>query len=130
MPFLLDTDWVIQTLAGHARAIDTIRRVRGDWIGMSWFTVAELYDGAFRSSNPQARLLNLRQFMSGYQIIVPDDATAETFAELRSYLRRKGMLIPDFDLLIAATAIRHDLTILTFNARHLTRVPDLKIYSS
>lgn len=129
MPYLLDTDWVIQTLAGHVRAVNTLRRVRGDWIGISWFTVAELYDGAFRSSNPQARLLNLRQFISGYQLVMPDDATAETFAELRSQLRRQGMMIPDFDLLIAATAIRHDLTLLTFNARHLARVPDLKIFA-
>jgi predicted nucleic acid-binding protein len=50
------------------------------------------------------------------------------FAEVRSFLRRRGQLIPDFDLLIAATALHHDLTLLTFNRRHFLRVPDLKLY--
>jgi predicted nucleic acid-binding protein len=50
----------------------------------------------------------------------------ERFAETRAYLRKRGEGIPDFDLLIAATALHHDLTLLTFNLRHFGRVPDLK----
>jgi tRNA(fMet)-specific endonuclease VapC len=52
----------------------------------------------------------------------------ERFAETRAYLRRRGQRIADFDLLIAATALHHDLTLLTFNLRHFERVPDLKLY--
>jgi predicted nucleic acid-binding protein len=127
MPFLLDTDWVIQVLSGAQHASESLKRLSGDSVAISWFSVAELYEGAFHSSNPQARLYSLRLFVSGYRLIMPDDAIAERFAEIRSYLRRRGELIPDFDLLIAATALRHDLTLLTFNVRHLGRVPDLRI---
>ncbi|MER3559173.1 MAG: hypothetical protein C4336_06790 [Armatimonadota bacterium] len=50
------------------------------------------------------------------------------FAEIRAHLRRRGELIPDFDLLIGATALVHDLTVLTFNLRHFQRIPELKLY--
>jgi predicted nucleic acid-binding protein len=40
----------------------------------------------------------------------------------------RGELIPDFDPLIGATALVHDLTVLTFNLRHFQRIPELKLY--
>jgi len=52
----------------------------------------------------------------------------ERFAEIRSLLRRQGQLIADFDLLIAATALYYDLTLLTYNVRHFEQIPDLKYY--
>jgi predicted nucleic acid-binding protein len=58
----------------------------------------------------------------------PDHPTGPD-AEIRAYLRRQGQLIEDFDILIAATALHHDLTLLTFNVRHFQRVPDLQIYT-
>jgi tRNA(fMet)-specific endonuclease VapC len=51
------------------------------------------------------------------------------FAELRAFLRRRGGLISDFDIIIAATALHYDLTVLTFNVRHFQRIPDLRIYT-
>ena len=44
-------------------------------------------------------------------------------------LRRQGQLIPDLDLLIAATALAHDLTLVTRNRHHFERIPDLRLHS-
>ncbi len=52
----------------------------------------------------------------------------DQFAVLRADLRRRGQLIPDLDLLIAATALSHDLALLTRNVRHFARIPGLRIY--
>lgn len=52
----------------------------------------------------------------------------ERFAGIRGDLRRRGQLIPDLDLLIAATALHHDLTLLTRNVRHFDRIPELRLY--
>jgi tRNA(fMet)-specific endonuclease VapC len=52
----------------------------------------------------------------------------EQFAEVRAYLRRRGELISDFDILLGATALHDDLTLLTYNTRHFKRIPHLKIY--
>jgi predicted nucleic acid-binding protein len=52
----------------------------------------------------------------------------ERFAFIRADLRRRGQLIPDLELLIAATALHHDLTLLTRNVRHFDRIPELRRY--
>ncbi len=57
-----------------------------------------------------------------------DDEIMFRFAEIRSSLRKSGQLIPDFDLLVGATALRHNLTVLTSNYKHLQRIPGLEIY--
>lgn len=128
MAFLLDTDWAIHALNGQEMAGRTLRHLRNARIEVSIVTIAELYEGAFRSPNPQAQLMNIRHFLSAYRRRPIDDSVAETFAEVRSTLRRRGALIPDPDLVIAATALVHDLTVLTSNTRHFQRVPDLKLY--
>jgi tRNA(fMet)-specific endonuclease VapC len=51
------------------------------------------------------------------------------FAETRAYLRRRGMIISDFDIIIGSTALLHDLTVITRNLRHFRRIPDLRIYT-
>ena len=58
-----------------------------------------------------------------------NDGIAARFAEVRADLRRRGERLPDFDLVIAATALHHGLTVLTFNRRHFGRIPDPKLYS-
>jgi predicted nucleic acid-binding protein len=45
----------------------------------------------------------------------------------RAALRQQGLLIPDMDLLIAATALEHDLTLVTRNQRHFVRLPGLQM---
>jgi predicted nucleic acid-binding protein len=65
-----------------------------------------------------------RQFVSGYTIIPATEPTASRFAQLRALLRKQGNSIQDVDLLIAATALTHDLTLLTRNIKHFERIPD------
>src|SRR5207237_5116099 len=90
--------------------------------------VGEIYDVAFAYANPQAHLSSFRQFLAPFTLLTLNDPIMERFAEIRSYLRRRGELISDFDILIGATALHHDLTLLTYNTRHFKRIPDLKLY--
>jgi predicted nucleic acid-binding protein len=127
--YLLDTDWIIQALAGREPAAQTLRRLEGSRIYVSYITVSEIYERAFTSVNPQAHLVSFRQFLSPYRMLTLTDPIVERFAELRAFLRRRGQLIADFDLLIGATAIQHNLTVLTFNRRDFERIPDLMLYA-
>jgi predicted nucleic acid-binding protein len=52
----------------------------------------------------------------------------ERFGRIRGQLRRDGNLVGDMDLLIASTAIAHDLTLVTRNRRHFERIPGLELY--
>jgi tRNA(fMet)-specific endonuclease VapC len=90
--------------------------------------VGEIYDTAFAYANPEAHLSTFRQFLRPYQVVGVNEPIMERFAEIRSFLRRRGQLISDFDILLGATALHYDLTVLTFNRKHFSRIPDLALY--
>ena len=126
--YLLDTDWIIQALAGRQTALQVLGRLGDSRSYISYASVGEIYEGAFGSVDPQAHLASFRHFLSAYHILTLNDPIMERFAELRAFLRRRGQLIPDFDLLISATALHLNLTVLTFNRRDFERIPDLRLY--
>ena len=101
----------------------TIDRLTSDGLAVSIIAVAEVYEGAFATPAPEETLANFREFLRGYSHLPVSDAIAARFARLRAALRRQGQLIPDMDLLIAATALEENLTLLTRNVRHFARVP-------
>lgn len=129
MAYLLDTDWAIEAISGNIDLLNQLQMLAGGRVSISWVTTAELYDGAYRSNNPNARLERIEQFTHRYPILYPNDNIAMEFAALRVELRHRGNLISDFDLVIAATALQYDLTLLTFNRRHFERISDLRIYT-
>lgn len=98
MPYLLDTDWLIQALKRREPALGTLRRLTAGGVAISWITVAEVYEGPFDSPHPYAQLDAIRHFLSGYRVLGVDDQVAERFAEVRADLRRRGESIPDLDL--------------------------------
>lgn len=99
-----------------------------DGLAVSIIAVAEVYEGAFGSPDPQATLAGLRAFLGDFAILPITEPIVEQFARLRATLRRQGQRIPDMDLLIAATAIAEDLALITRNVRHFARVLDLQLY--
>ena len=128
MAYLLDSDWLVHALAGKRRAVSPLERLSSQYIGISVITLAEVYQHAFGSTNPDAYLTSFRKFITPFRIIPVTEPIAERFAEIRALLTRRGELISDFDMLIAATALHYHLTVLTFNYRHFSRIPDLTLY--
>lgn len=101
--YLLDADWIIQTLANRQPAVATLERLAGSRIYVSYITVGEIYERAFSYANPQAHLVSFRHFLSPYRVLGLDDPIMERFAETRAFLRKRGQLVADFDLLVGAT---------------------------
>lgn len=56
-----------------------------------------------------------------------DEAESRTYADMRAALEKTGKRVPDLDLLIAATAKSHGLTVATLNVRHFSQIPDLLV---
>ncbi|MGH2442840.1 MAG: type II toxin-antitoxin system VapC family toxin [Chloroflexota bacterium] len=125
---MLDADWVIDALAKNRRANETLKQLGSAGIGISVVTIGELYEGPFGTPRPDQNLASLREFLSLFIALDVTDPIMERFARIRHRLRRDGNLIPDFDLVIAATALELDLTVITFNVRHFERIPDLRLY--
>jgi predicted nucleic acid-binding protein len=128
MSYLLDTDWAIEALGGRRGANTTLEELMSQGVAISWIAIGEIYEGAIGSPDSDAQFNLIRSFLQQLRILGLNDPIMVRFAEIRSHLRRQGQLIPDLDLLIAATALEHDLTLLTFNIRHFRRIPQLKLY--
>jgi predicted nucleic acid-binding protein len=69
----------------------------------------------------------LQDFLSGVSVLGIDGEICKIFGRERARLRKEGKPIGDFDLLIASTCIRHELTLLSDNIREFERVENLKI---
>ena len=128
MHYILDTDWALNAIARRRGAGAALRYVYPAGVAVSYVTVGEVYEGAFAFPNHEAHLERFHRFLSSFQLIGLDDEIMHAFAQLRASLRRRGVRLPDFDLVIAATALSYNLTLLTFNRQHFARIPDLRLY--
>jgi tRNA(fMet)-specific endonuclease VapC len=128
MRYLVDTDWLIDILSGIGSASSTVERLSSAGVGISIVTVGEVYEGAVLSPDPQAALQRYREFLAAFPALSLTEPIMHRFAMIRAQLRQAGNLIPDLDLLIASTALEHNLTLITRNLRHYERVPDLALY--
>ena len=92
--------------------------------------IGELYKGAYRSQAKQRHLSNIeRRILPAVTALPYDVATAKEFGQIRAHLEKAGIILPDADLQIAATAIYHDLELVSGNLRHFSRIPKIKLNS-
>ncbi|MCC6619014.1 MAG: type II toxin-antitoxin system VapC family toxin [Chloroflexi bacterium] len=128
--YLVDSDWLIDALADIPSARMVLEALSLEGLAVSIVAVGELYEGAAGFPDPDAQLAAYRAFLAPFPILGLTDPIVERFARERARLRRTGRLIPDLDLLIAATALHYDLALLTRNVRHFTpdRLPDIRLY--
>jgi tRNA(fMet)-specific endonuclease VapC len=127
---LVDSDWIIDALAGVSSAQETLQELSEDGLAVSTITLGELLEGTYGFPDPEAHIARLEAFLRGFRRIEVSEPIMAVFARLRSELRRQGQLIPDLDLVIAATALHHNLVLLTRNRRHFDRIPGLQIYEA
>ena len=96
-------------------------------IKISVITLFELWTGVHKCSQPAKELQKLNHFLIGTTTMAMDEADARRAAKIRAHLESKGQVIGPYDLLIAAQALEHGMTVVTRNVREFSRVPGLKI---
>jgi len=128
--YLVDSDWLIDAFIGVPAAVNLLARFRTEGLAVSIVSYGELFEGAIGAPDAQAELIHFQAFLERLKLLPLTEPIMEVFAYTRANLRREGQLIPDLDLLIAATAIHHDVTLLTRNVRHFRRVPGLRLYKT
>lgn len=128
MTYLIDTDWAIEYLKGKDRVVEILHDEFERGLNISIISVAELYEGIYATGNPKHEEA-LKKFLTGVIILNMDERICRVFGRIRHGLRRKGEMIDNFDLLIASTAIVHELTILTNNVNHFQRISGLEVLS-
>lgn len=130
MTYLLDTDLLIDIIAGRPRATRSVEELNPDRLFVSIVSHGELFEGVFGYPDTDDRIKELYAFLDRFETLPLTNPVMEIFGRTRSELRRAGRLIADLDLLIGATAIAHDLVLLTRNTRHFSRISDLQLYTS
>jgi tRNA(fMet)-specific endonuclease VapC len=98
-----------------------------DDFAVSAITVAEAWTGAARSGDPLKVRRLWDRFLRPFRILPFDEQAAEPYSVLRAHLEGIGAMIGGNDALIAATALAHDLVVVTNNDKEFARVPGLRV---
>ena len=128
MTYLVDSDVIIDAITGQRWAVDRLGTLGAEELGISIVGLGEILEGIYHFPDPESHRLSIRGFLAGYRVYGVSEAAIDLFARNRALLRQQGQLIPDFDLVIAATALAEDLTLVTRNLRHYSRIPGLRLY--
>jgi tRNA(fMet)-specific endonuclease VapC len=129
MPFLLDTNACIALINGRdhaAREHFNAERAAGQAIQVSSIAEFELWYGVGKSQHRDRNAERLRTFFKGpIDVMAFDSEDAEAAGLVRADLETKGRPIGPYDLLIAAQAVRRNLTLVTANHTEFSRIKDL-----
>ena len=128
MRHLVDSDYLIDALVGAPASVRVLERLSDEALDGSIVSYGKIIEGAFGAPDPATRLEHFRTFLDRFAVVPLSGPIFEIFARTREQLRDTGPLIPDLDLLIVATAVRHGVTLLTRNVRHSERIPGLTLY--
>jgi tRNA(fMet)-specific endonuclease VapC len=131
MPYLIDSDWIIDLLADVPEAVGVVDELAGDGIAISMITYMEVYQGTLRTADPVAAQQSLHTLLEDVPVLPLSFAVAKRCAQLRETLKRsrKRVRARALDLLVAATALEHDLTLVTRNTEDYSDIPGLSIHS-
>ena len=130
MTHLLDANIIIAILKGKTNGQSASRRLAelpADEVAVCSVVEAELWHGAEKYRVPQQRRDELRELLAPHDSLPFDSLCVPHYARIRHHLEQEGQIIGGNDLLIAATALAHDLTLVTNNAAEFRRVPGLRV---
>ena len=128
MTYWLDTNTCIRYLNGRSPQIKNHLEALGPAdVCLCAIVKAELAYGAARSQDPVQTMARIATFVAPFISLPFDDACVPAYGSIRSELGRVGRPIGPNDLMIAAIAVTHGLTLVTHNTREFERVVDLSL---
>lgn len=120
--YLIDTSVAVEMLVGRVSARQAL--ARGGELLISSITVGELLFGARKSRQTEANIAHIEALLAEMPVLSVNTNSARHYGALKDILRRKGKMIPDNDLWIAALAIQHDLILVTRD-KHFQEVDNI-----
>jgi len=129
MAIILDTDVIIR---GEKELFDLegwIATEEEQNFEIAAITVAELWHGVERATpaHRPKRQSYLQAMLEALPIAPYTDQTAYEHARIWAHLESIGKMTGYYDLIVAATALERGSTVATFNKRHFSAIPGLKV---
>jgi predicted nucleic acid-binding protein len=130
MPYLIDTDLVIDHLANITETNHLLEKLATQGIAISIITYMEAYQGVVRSPNPKEARAKFQIFRRSVPVLPFSLSVAKRCAELREQLKTEQKRVKSraLDLINAAITLEHDLTLVTRNVDDYQDIPGLELY--
>lgn len=130
MALLIDSSLFIAVERSGQAPESLLEQLGDEAVALSAMTASELLHGVHRADGA-ARRGRREKFVERLLLTIPvvpfTLEVARTHSQLWADLQQRGEIIGANDLVIAATALTHDMTVLTKDQRHFGRIEVLKI---
>jgi tRNA(fMet)-specific endonuclease VapC len=128
--YVLDTNVVAALMKGDPAVVSRLRAANKTAVALPQPVAAEVAFGLARlpRSMRKDRLEEAWRALSAEIPRLPwTDDVSEAFGRIKAALERSGRPLDDFDVAIAAHAVAQGASLVTFNNRHMKRVPTLSL---
>lgn len=125
--YALDTNSLSYYLKGKGQVAERLLAEPPSNVGVPSVVLYEIAYGAARASAPPGLRERLRAFLRGFQVLPFGEAEARTAAKIRVDLEKGGRPIGPHDVMIAATALEYQATLVTHNTKEFGRVKGLRL---
>lgn len=125
--YLLDTNMVIYVLKRRPIKVLEVFNKNSSRMAISSITLSELMYGAEKSQQVDKNLEAVEEFVSHLEVLSYDAKASQHYGQIKAKLEKKGQIIGENDIHIAAHAISQGLTLVTNNLKEFKRVPHLAL---
>jgi len=125
--FALDTNTVIYFFKGEGQVAATLLSTPPADVAVPCVVLYELEYGVARSKHPEQSKEQLDSFIALIDLLPFGPPEARTAAGILADLEKRGRPIGAYDVLIAATALAGQHTLVTHNTREFERIKNLNI---
>ncbi len=127
LKYLLDTNIVIYVLKRRPKEVLGIFNANASRMAISSITLSELIYGAEKSAQTDQNLEAIEEFVSHLEVLPYDAKASQHYGRIKAALEKKGQIIGENDIHIAAHATSHGLILVTNNLREFKRAPNLAL---
>lgn len=130
MGVIFDSSEIITLERNRGSVAELVSGRESERFGISVVTVAELLHGVERADSETRRLKRLafvEKVIEQFPVYPFDISAARIYARIWASLVQKGFTVGSHDLIIAATAIALDFTVITSNRRDFEKIDGLRL---
>ena len=124
--YMLDTNMVSHFIKGVNNVRNKVVSVAMSELGISAITEGELLFGLAKKPDAKQLSVIIHEFLIHVDVLPWDSAVAACYGKLRAGMQKKGKVLGNLDLLIAAHALALGIVLIT-NDRAFAQVEGLKI---
>ncbi len=133
MRYVLDTTAFSAVMRKESALLTLLKGYRPNDIVTVPPVIAEIQYGIKRLKNASKKVLLLKaerdRLLSIINVLPWQSEASKKYGEIKANLERRGKIIDDFDIAIAAIAMSHECGVITANLKHFQRIKILETKS-